>query len=63
MCPCENDELKTTGNRLSVHKSDGAVCPFRTRHYARSRDRDALVSLNMVPAVHALCELGGRTRP
>ena len=61
MCPCGQDELKTTGNRLRAHKSDGAVCPLLTRLDAWSCDRDALASLNMVSC--ALCALGGRTRP
>ena len=61
MCPCGHDELKTTGNRLRAHKSDGAVCPLLTRLDARFCDRDALASLNMVSC--ALCALGGLTRP
>ena len=61
MCPCGHDELKTTGYRFRAHKGDGAACPLLTRLGARSCDRDALASLNMVSC--ALCALGGRTRP
>ena len=61
MCPCGHDELKTTGYRFRAHKSDGAGCPLVTRLGARSCDRDALASLNMVSC--ALCALAGRTRP
>ena len=43
--------------RLRAHKSDGAVCPLLTRLDARSCDRDAFASLNMVSC--ALCALGG----
>ena len=61
MCPCGHDELKTTGYRFRAHKSDGAACPLLTRLGAKSCDRDALASLNMVSC--ALCALAGRTRP
>ena len=48
MCPCGQDELKTTAGRLRAHKSDGATCSLLNRLGDKSCDRDALASLNMV---------------
>ena len=61
MCPCGHDELKTMGDRLRAHKSDGAACSLLAQLGEKACDRDALASLNMVSC--ALCSLDGRGRP
>ena len=61
MCPCGQDELKTTHGRLRAHKSDGGVCSVLAHSSTTDCDRDALASLNMLRC--ALCALRGKNRP
>ena len=61
MCPCGQDELKTTAGRLRAHKSDGSVCDLLNRACASGCDRDAIATINMMGC--ALCALAGNNRP
>ena len=57
MCPCGQDELKTTTQRFRGHKTDGSECHF----LKLGNDRDTLATMCLIDC--SLCACAGKKRP